>query len=319
MKRTWALIAFAFVLASCNLQSVLPVISGCPTGVALIHVTNFSGNTITSYELTANGNVPPCKTTNLASAGFVHADSLFEDLSGKIYVTQDSPATVAVFSSYRSNVPTQAITGGATGLNGTIGVAADSSDTYAANCGAGNITAYAAGATGNALPVSTRGGFTCLAELALDSSDNLYVTLPDQAAGIGIDVFAPGPNGNLIRQIMGPDTQLNSPRPMAFDTSGNLYVGNSGAILVFGPGASGDATPINVITGAATQLGRVTGLAFDSAGDLYATNCSNCSGGSGATAILVFAPGATGNQAPLRVISGSNTRLDAPTDIAVGP
>jgi hypothetical protein len=253
-----------------------------------------------------------------------HPDNIYEDATGKIFASQGSGTNeIAIFSPAPGGFTSQTITGVATGLNSPIGVAVDASGIiYVANCGSGSITAYAAGSTGNAAPLSTRGGLHCIADLEFDASQNLYVTLP----GVGdnmVDVYAPGPFGNPIRQIVGADTQLNAPRPMAFDSSGNLYVGNGndGKILVFAPGATGDAVPIRVITGAATQLGNVTGLSFDPAGNLYATVCPGCSGSGGGPAneVVVFAPGANGNATPSRVITGSNTGLNSPTDVFVGP
>ena len=297
----------------------------------VVHVPNFSGATITFYPLTANGNFTPSQSIDTTIAGMQHPDNIYEDPAGKIYASQASPSDernrspvvaneIAIFTPSGGGFTAQTIIGESTGLSGPIGVAVDSSGrVYVANCGNGTITVYAAGATGNASPLSTRGDFPCITDLEFDASQNLYVTLPGDDT---VEVYGPGPNGAFLRLIHGTDTQLNSPRPIAFDSAGNMYIGNNndGKILVYAPGASGDAIPIRVITGGNTGLGNVTGLSFDASGRLYATVCPDCSGSGGGPAeqYVVFAPGANGNATPLQVVTGSNTGLNGPTDIFVG-
>jgi hypothetical protein len=53
-----------------------------------------------------------------------------------------------------------------------------------------------------------------------------------------------------------------------------------------------------------------TGIALDTAGNIYVSD-------SGSKAVLVFAPTANGNVAPIRNISGSNTGFVSPTDVKV--
>lgn len=77
-----------------------------------------------------------------------------------------------------------------------------------------------------------------------------------------VTVYAPGANGNVApqRSIMGKDTGLVNPNGIAVDADGNIYVSNVSngdrpdAIVVFGPGANGDATPRTTITGNLTGL-----------------------------------------------------------------
>jgi DNA-binding beta-propeller fold protein YncE len=52
------------------------------------------------------------------------------------------------------------------------------------------------------------------------------------------------------------------------------------------------------------------GVTLDGAGYLYVADCDS-------NAILVFAPGANGNVAPVRTISGANTTLNCPVMGAV--
>ncbi len=78
--------------------------------------------------------------------------------------------------------------------------------------------------------------------------------------------------------------------------------------------ANGTAAPERVISGAATKLARtVHGIAYDAEHDLiYAPNPL-------ADAILVFRGAANGNEPPIRVIQGPNTRLVVPHAVSYDP
>jgi hypothetical protein len=78
-------------------------------------------------------------------------------------------------------------------------------------------------------------------------------------------------------------------------------------IAVFARLANGTLAPERIITGAATKLARtVHGIAYDPEHDeIYAANPL-------ADAVLVFRGGANGDEPPIRVIQGPNTRLVVP-------
>jgi len=65
--------------------------------------------------------------------------------------------------------------------------------------------------------------------------------------------FSAGQNGNIFpnRVIGGPHTSITSPRGLALDGSGRLYVADQATnrVLVFEPDAMGDAAPVVVLTG----------------------------------------------------------------------
>jgi hypothetical protein len=111
----------------------------------------------------------------------------------------------------------------------------------------------------------------------------------------------------------------DSIRPVAIDSHGNIYAGNLLAknIQVFAPSASGNSKPIRTIAGSKTHLGAPTGLSLDSSDNLYVTICQHCSHGSGTDSVLTFAAGANGNVKPEAVVTGTKTKLDAPTDLVV--
>lgn len=65
--------------------------------------------------------------------------------------------------------------------------------------------------------------------------------------------FAAGQNGNIFpnRVISGPHTGITTPRGLALDGSGRLFVAdrNTDKVLVFEPDAAGDTAPLFVLTG----------------------------------------------------------------------
>ncbi len=68
-----------------------------------------------------------------------------------------------------------------------------------------------------------------------------------------VEWFAAGQNGNVFpnRVISGPHTGITSPRGLALDGSGRLFVADEATnkVLVFDPDANGDAAPLVVLTG----------------------------------------------------------------------
>jgi hypothetical protein len=101
------------------------------------------------------------------------------------------------------------------------------------------------------------------------------------------------------------------------DPTGTIYVSDerTNSVDVFPPGTNGDVAPSRVISGSLTGIGPGFGpddVKVDSAGDVYASNFN-------ADSITEFAPGASGNVAPICTIAGSNTGLDDNDDISLAP
>ena len=83
-------------------------------------------------------------------------------------------------------------------------------------------------------------------------------------------------------------------------------------IAVFARLADKNAQPVRKIEGQNSLLGRTMhGIAYDEVHDEFAVTQQF------AQAILTFAGGANGDMAPLRVIQGSRTQLEAPDRVAV--
>jgi len=254
-------------------------------------------------------------------------------------VTLDSrvPATAADVSD-QVVTPVRTIKGAMTGLLWPSGVAVDSAGAvYVSNDGdlaskQDSVTVYAAGANGDVAAARTisggRTGLTRPGGLAVDSAGILYVANAGvSGAGssvLGQDrvlVFAAGANGDVapLRYIT---NDIVTPKAVAFDARGFIYVSNYGAmvnapnsITVYKPGAAADETPVRAITGSRTTLDTPLGLAVGPHGDLFVVNSGRVN--LGIDSIIVFAPGASGDAAPERTITGDKTGLDVPQSVAV--
>lgn len=163
------------------------------------------------------------------------------------------------------------------------------------------VRVFAPGASGTAAPIrSLTNGFSTQF-LSVDPSDFLHVS---ENLLNRIAVFAPGAGGSQA-----PVRLLSKipyrPHSLAFAKDGTMYVVGTSptSINVYAPGAVGaPPTPIRTITGPETTLTTIHDIAVDSAGYIYVTDLTG-------NRIVVFAPNANGDVAPVRVISGPKTKL----------
>jgi hypothetical protein len=198
------------------------------------------------------------------------------------------------------------------------------------------ILVYAPGASGKATPARTIAGSatgmqalstTTVSSMALDTASNLYVAT-DVAVGSGptgriypgISVFPPTANGNIAptKSIAGDATGIFSPAQIALDSAANIYLANSAvqgpaSILVFNSSATGNAAPSSTLGGDKTTIYVARGVALDASGNIYVASLALSPPPTaplgGTPGILEFSPGATGNVAPIRTISGPATTM----------
>lgn len=266
-------------------------------------------------------------------------------LSGSTYVADATGNQIVVLgpSPSSSSTPTQSISGSSTQLNAPQYLSFDGNhQLYVAN--ANSVLRFPSGASGNTAPnLILGGGNTGLNQIAAVAADSLLNIYVSNVTASGVSQVAVFPNAATSASTPSPvlTTNLASPKGMAFDACGNLYVASSGngQVAVFVPTPNPSAipspspgtTPIpqatgvnglvclpgNVpsvaatpIAGAMTQLKNPTDVILDFSGNVYVTD-------SGANAVFVYPPLGFGNTPPLRIIQGSNTGLSAPTGIAL--
>jgi sugar lactone lactonase YvrE len=334
MKNRSFLIAFGIcvvaqgVLAGCTAKGSGTPVTPIPPSQTHLYVFNApsTGGSIVSFPIAAAGNVAPVTSISGNLTGLNAPLFGTIDARGSLYAPNlnASSVTTYVAGSTGNEGPVTDLAGPYTGLGQPAGVAvAASGDYYVTNSAYGSpytsVTEYAAGSTGNAVPLATiRGVATTLdtpAAIALDASNYIYVSNGIAASSGGwIAVFAPNSNGNIApaRVVQGGSTGLNGPTGVALDASGDLYVCNrfGNSVTVYAAGANGNVAPLRTISGSKTGLNAPAGLVVDSNGYLYVAN-------NNAPSITVYAAGATGNVMPIRTISGTKTGLSKPYGVAL--
>jgi hypothetical protein len=297
-----------------------------------------AANAVASLTLTpaVTGNVAPLHslvTAQLGSAAGSNRGIAF-DASGNMYISYDNAGLGTDFVDVYAPPfvsgtpsPTRSIGGLNTELVSPWGITVDGSGVlYVANrdeygsSPTPNITEYASGANGNVAPIRTIGG----ANTGINQP--MAVAISPVNGDVGVVnysasscmpdnktlVFPTGTNGNVAptRDIVTGCSALFS---IAYDQNGVIYEGNnnSNAVNVYGPTATSE-TQAQYITGSNTQITAPYGVAVDASGYLYVISSSGSS-------ILVFAPGAIGNVAPIETIAGGNTGLSGALFLTVGP
>ena len=316
-------------------------------GVYVIQNNPASGSTAASGEIlqfstSSSGATTPLSTINyskITSAAYLAVDGY-----GDIYTSASegsSGSAILEFPVGSSNnaqpigdIPFNSTTG----LTGINGLAVDAAgDIYAVGFGYG-VAGFGYSQNGSVapdllLPIGTQAADVTTLELpyapAVDRKGNLYVAdtaSPDISAPAPtapIVVFAPGATGSVApsRTLSGALTTLSfgTPRGMATDPAGNLYVTNvvSGvsSILIFAPGATGNASPLRDITGSNTQLGCVGGIALDNEGYLYVVSTATC-GSTANPTVLKFSTQGDGNIAPVATFT-STAWTNADTNLSI--
>jgi hypothetical protein len=326
------LVVTALVLtAGCGSSGGRSTLTG-PTAEPSIYLTQAVPSATTSSILqlptTANGTVSP--TATLTGPANVFFTGLAVDGAGNAYVGAETfgsgggsggpplaSVEILVYAPGASGTqPTRTITSSSLQVNqgGINALAVDSSGNLyvsavlaAPNLGSG-IAIFSPTASGNAVPIRViEGSSTTIVGLgsipiAVDSADNIYISNADPLAAESVLIFNSSANGNVppTSTIGGPTTTITSIQGLATDSAGNVYVSTTNGasalpeILEFSAGSTGDVAPTRTISGSATTMTEGGNLALDSAGNIYVLNAVN---------LLVFAPNATGNVAPIATIT----------------
>jgi hypothetical protein len=161
-------------------------------------------------------------------------------------------------------------------------------------------------ATGNAVPLKKIAGTATqivgATGIAVSQAGTIYVSTTSN----GILVFGPSQMGNAapMRHITGQSAVGG----VALDSTGNIYVDEPSVVKVFAPNANGAATPIRTFSNAGIKNPK--GIALDASNRVYIANY-------GADSITVFAAGASGSVAPIRMLTGPATTIAFPIGISV--
>jgi hypothetical protein len=146
--------------------------------------------------------------------------------------------------------------------------------------------------------------------LTADTNGHIYVANLQGATVAQFTLPVPTPSASPTVTPSATPTPTPTPTP------------SPGATATPTPTPVPTATPLNLVPSQLiTGLGQPTSVALDKSGNIYvsdqASKTCDASVPAPCGAILVFAPGATGAAAPIRTISGSATKLLAPTDVKV--
>jgi DNA-binding beta-propeller fold protein YncE len=142
---------------------------------------------------------------------------------------------------------------------------------------------------------------------------------PDKPVDVSVDlageVFVANENGNvrayggrnfhyeLIHTLEGPHTRIQHPTSIVANIDGTFYIADAGSSADepraewFPAGQNGNVFPNRVISGPHTGITSPHGLALDGSGRLFVADQTT-------NKVLVFAPDATGDVAPIVVLTG---------------
>lgn len=323
--------AFAALSASCSSQPGLPslarpverarplqlsspshrVASSSPdlTGVK-IYAVDQSTNAVTAYKLLATGDVKPAFRLFGSNTGLASPLGDDHDGSGQLYVLDQSSFEVFAAGAKGNLPPKFLVSGALTQLDNPQGIAVDASGTtYVTNSSGGQsyISVYAPGSNGDRAPIQTIFDgvdfFFIPAGIALFNGTLYVADQGDQS----INEYAASSNGTVDPTAV--ITGLNTPRGVAVDTKGRIYVTDSDRVLVYAANANGNATPLRTIAGSLTQLNGAAGLTIHGSVIVVAN--------SGDSTVTVYPLAGNGDIAPLREIAGSLTQLATPLDVDV--
>ncbi len=277
----------------------------------MVYVTNEGGATgesVTAYASTANGNVAPKRTLAGSATTFSGVEGIALNSKCVLYVANAPAGSTGSILEFPAggdgNIsPIGSISGPKTGLGSFIeGMTFDKSGhLWVVNNDLYTIEEFAPNASGNATPIVVIGGsLTGLDSpdaLTLDAAGNIYVT--NYGSANDIEEFAKGSNGNVapIATIAGANTLLDGPAGVAIDSTGKIYADNynDSNMMIYAAGAHGNVAPLSTLPNAAN-----IGLSILYTGGPVGDNSS---------ALNFYVPNPPNGGSPIRQITGTKTNL----------
>jgi sugar lactone lactonase YvrE len=284
-------------------------------------------NTIAEYAKSAlaqSGNpVPVVVLTSTAGRSIDSPSGLAFDSAGDLWVTNSglsSSGSVVEFAPGQlaasgNPAPAVTISSNGTNIHGPYGLAFDSSgNLWVFNYSGNTVVKFAAnqlGTSGTTIPAVTltmpgSGPSSCGPNgAAFDASGNLWVPCYSQNEVVEIAQSSLGATGTPIPAVTltANSNSLNEPEYATFDSSGNLWVVNSGSstVVEFTAAQLTSPSPVPAVTLSPAGVGSPTvslsapyQLIFDSSGNAWVVN-------QGSLTISAFAPSqyaASGSPAP---------------------
>jgi len=190
---------------------------------ALIYWGNYNDSSISVYL--ARGPNPPER--RVITSGLSSPERLFVDSSNTVYATNLGNNTITAYERL-ATTPSLTISNG---VNTPTGLTVDVAGTvYCANTGTDTITVYPKGQTTPSLSIPIAGAPEYL---AVDRSENLYVSYLGGSKGTGVIEF---PSGSASGHDLGLD--LSGGGALVVDRSGNIIITDDYGLTidVFPPG-----------------------------------------------------------------------------------
>jgi sugar lactone lactonase YvrE len=267
-----------------------------PTAVAVdpsgrIYVVDDVGDNprVMIYPAGSNGDIPPVAIISGDKTGLVTPNGIAFDAKEKIYVTNDGSQfgreadSVTVYPANAQGNIAPIATISSDGIRDPRGIAVDSAGKIYVtnNDDPQKITVFPAGADGSPDPiVSIQGPQTELEEeiqgVTVSPTGEIYVASCPLSRPGKITEYAANSDGDVkpIATITDKvDTKLNSPRSIALDSSGQIYVANIENVTVYPSGTHSNAAPLFTIAGPFAQfINAPSGIALDSEKNIYLVN-----------------------------------------------
>ena len=294
---------------------------------------------ITVYRHDVQGNSGPLYVIAGSKTGINSPGQLSEDAAGNLYVANgglNSPASILVFAhGANGNVaPIRTLAGPATGMHHVVAMTVDNmtgkifavDDSAPLGQGA-NLLRFTPNASGNQAPFASGAIYFWGSELASDSTGKNVIEahIPSccHAWSSGIQTIVKQfPNNTSLSPIYEITAQWDS--GVADDPTTKTYlVTTPTGIQRFAENTAGYGPNFGVapslspaIVGTITSDTCGTQLALGYLRNIFVAHGTQS--GCAADAVYVYTHDSTGNAAPLRVLSGSATRLSGPYGIYEG-
>lgn len=315
----------------------------------LLYVGNTGNNSITVYRHDASGNTAPLRVIAGSKTGIDQPGQLSEDASGNLYVVNGaayaSSSGILVFArgAHGDVAPLRKLAGTATGLHYVLAVTVDKNtgDIFAVDEnvdaeGGSSLVRFSPDASGNEAPLArSEGNLNPAVEIASDSTGKYIVEAHAaqccNSSNNGITTlskhFSSGAEPSEPYEIdafIPPNGLADDPTTKTYLVTGNSGNGGSG-LYRFAETSTGSfpymSNPEHIVPPVVSVItsetcGTQLAVAPGPTPNTYVTHGkqSACP----TDAIYVYTHAASGDAKPLRILTGSATKLDKPYGIYEG-